>query len=406
MKNQRQIVFEILSQNKYSNIELQKYSNHPHRAFITHLVYAVYQNYELLVHQTKDFLKKPVIKEIEIIFAMAAAQHYLMDSVTDYAIVDESVKLAKKVNPKFGGLVNAVLKKMILRPLQLSQTHDELVNLSINTSHPLWIVKLLDAQYGKEETKKILEHHQNEAPLDIRYNPLKISEDQLLDTYPIVKDDMYLIAKSEIFKTDALESGLIVLQDRNSQQLINQITFTSNESVLDACCAPGTKLSQLALKYADRKVIGVDLHEHRIELTQNLINRWNLNNVDLYVSDFLDFNSNLNFDLILCDVPCSGLGVLRRKPDIKHRIQPEDLDQLQLIQEQILNHAASLLSENGVLVYATCTLNKKENEKQIEKFLKLNPNFECIYQETILGYINNGDSFYSAHLVRKSGIIS
>lgn len=405
MRKERDIVFDILSKNKYSNIEIRKHSDHPYHAFITHLVYTVYQNYELLVFQTADFLKSKVIKEIEIILAMAAAQHYFMDSVTEYALVNESVNLAKKINPRFGGLVNAVLKKMIKRPLQKSQSGDLLVDLSINASHPLWMVKLLEAQYGFEKTQQFLLHHNSEPPLDVRYNPLKISEEQLLETYPVNRINDYLVASSEIFKTDALDKGYLLIQDRNSQQLVNNITITKNEIILDACCAPGTKLTQMATINESLKLVGVDLHAHRIDLTQELVNKWGLSNVELLVSDILDYKTTQLFDLILCDVPCSGLGVIRRKPDIKHRIQPQDLDTLESLQAQILDHCASLLKEGGTLVYATCTLNKKENERQVKQFLKRQPSFEMSKEKTLLGIDNNGDSFYSAHLVKKSGII-
>ena len=406
MKNQREIAFEILSQNKYSNIELQKLSHHPHRAFITHLVYTVYQNYELLVFQTADFLKKPVIKEIEVILAMAAAQHYFMDSVVEYALVIEAVELAKKVNVKFGGLVNAVLKKMVQRPMQLSKSSDELIDLSINTSHPLWIVKLCKAQYGLDVTKRLLEHHNTEAPIDVRINTTKTSVEEMIEKYPVSFEGDYLTASSEIFKTDALEKGLLLVQDRNSQRLINDIKDINGINILDACTAPGTKLTQLASRNKDYQLVGVDLYQHRIDLTKRLVDRWGLDNIDLVVSDILEYHRFDPFDLILCDVPCSGLGVLRRKPDIKRRIQPEDLDELEILQQAILVHTASLLREGGLLVYATCTLNKKENEKQIETFLMNHSDFELIHQETLIGVDNNGDSFYSAHLVKKSGIIS
>lgn len=400
MKNERHITFEILKRQNYSNLELQRLSHHPAKAFITRLVYTVYQHYELLAFQTAHFLKKSVPSEIELILIMAAAQKYFMDSIADYAIVNESVELTKSVNPNFSGLVNAVLKKMVKQPLLISKNQEESVNLSINHSHPLWMVKLLKAQYGIEVTQKLLEHHNTQPPLDIRYNPFKIDEERLLLNYPVYKEDNYWIAQPDIFQTPALNEGLMVVQDRNSQALINDIEFTNVHNILDACCAPGTKLTQLATRFKEAKIIGVDLHPHRIDLTQSLIEKWGLKDIQLKAQDILEFRTDQKFDLILCDVPCSGLGVMRRKPDLKRRLNPVDLDSLELLQQQILNHCSDMVASQGCLVYATCTLNRKENEKQIERFLLTHPQFKLVKQETLLGYQNNGDSFYMAQLIK------
>lgn len=400
MKNQRDIAYEILSQNRFSNLEIQKLSQHPARSFITHLVYTVHQHYESLKFQFEDLLHTPVPNSIEVILVMAAAQKYKMDSVTDYALVNESVELAKRVNRKYANLVNAVLKKMVLREFKLSQSDDQHLDLSINSSHPLWMVKLLTAQYGLDLTTQLLHHHNTIPMIDIRVNQKKMSEDEVQELYPVFKDDDVLIADSSIFSTNALTNGYVLVQDRNSQALINNIEFKTDDLVLDACCAPGTKLTQIADQV--RNVIGVDLHEHRIKLTQELVTRWGNDNVELFTSDILEYQPDSEFDKILCDVPCSGLGVMRRKPDIKRRIQPEDLDTLEHLQAQILNHVSQFVKVGGYLIYATCTLNKKENEKQIEKFLKTHPNYQLIEEETIFGSINNGDSFYKAQLLRKN----
>lgn len=400
MKNDRRIVFEILKNQQYSNLALRDYLAHPSYSFIVRLLYTVQQHYESLKFQTQDLLHTKVSQDIEIILVMAAAQYYKMDGVVDYAIVNESVNLAKLVDRKYANLVNAVLKKMIQRDYRISQSEDPLVDLSINFSHPLWIVKLLNAQYGFELTQTLLEHNLTQPPLYARPNPTKISEAELLSNYPIVKENDNLVCLPEIFKTDALDKGYIVIQDINSQQLVNSIEISHPQNVLDACCAPGTKLTQLAIKNQKGLTIGVDLHEHRIELTRQLLSKWGLNEVELVVSDVTEYQPDISFDTILCDVPCSGLGVMRRKPDIKRRIQPEDLDALQLIQIQILEHSSTLLKHGGQLIYSTCTLNKKENEKIVEKFLQNHPELKLVSSETLFGCFNDGDSFYMAHLKR------
>lgn len=401
MKNQREISYEILVNKQYANLELQKLSNHPHKAFITRLVYTCLQQDELLRYQYTDLLHTQIPQEIDIILMMASAQRYFFDQVEDYALVNESVNLAKKVNRKYSNLVNAVLKKMVQRELRFSNSDDDILDLSINTSHPLWMTKLLVAQYGFNETKELLNHHNTQPPLDIRVNEKKIDIGLALDAYPIYKIDNRLIAEPTIFTTNALDEGFVLIQDRNSQQLINNIKFIIDDNILDACTAPGTKLTQMADKALEGSCIGIDLHEHRIKLTKQLVDRWENKNVELLVSDILNYQTDQQFDKILCDVPCSGLGVIRRKPDLKRRIKPQDLDALELLQAQILNHVKQFLKVGGQLIYSTCTLNKKENQKQIEKFLKDNPEFTCLYEETLWGPNNNGDSFYEAILFKQ-----
>lgn len=401
MKNQREISYDILVNKQYANLELKKLSNHPHKSFITRLVYTCYQQDELLKFQYSDLLHTTVPDEIETILLMAAAQKYFFNQVEDYALVNESVNLAKKVNRKYSNLVNAVLKKMIQRELRYSNSGDEVLDLSINTSHPIWMTKLLIAQYGLQQTKDLLHHHNTQPPLYIRLNEKKIEVEEALTNYPIYKIDNQFVADSTVFRTDALENGLMLVQDRNSQQLINNIKFNADDNVLDACTAPGTKLTQMADQVLDGQCVGVDVHEHRIELTRQLVERWGNNNVELITSDILDYETDQQFDKILCDVPCSGLGVIRRKPDLKRRIHPEDLDALELLQAQILNHVKQFLKIGGQLIYSTCTLNKKENQKQVEKFLKDNPAFTCLSEETLWGPQNDGDSFYEAILVKK-----
>lgn len=401
MTNARKVVFDILNQQKYSNLELQHLDNNQDKAFITRLVYTCLQHYEGLVYQFKDYLKKETIKEVEIILVMATAQHFFFDAIEPYAIVDESVELASKISPKLKGLVNAIARKIVQSEYKKANTKDESFNLSVNTSHPLWITNLLIKQYGFDVAKQILEHHQTQPPLDIRINYLKIDKKEALETYPIYKDDYgALTSNKELFKTDFIKSGKGLIQDRNSQALINSIEFKNESKVLDCCCAPGTKLSQMAL-LNDCPLVGIDLHPHRIKLTRSLLSLWNIDRVELLAKDILDYQNDELFSTILADVPCSGLGVIRRKPDIKQRIQPEDLDSLQVLQAQILDHIQSMVKEGGQIIYSTCTLNKKENEKQIEAFLQRHPEFECTHQETLLGYQNNGDSFYMARLVKK-----
>lgn len=405
MINSRFIAYKILEatllKNQYTNLALKNLQTNPQDTrFITKLVYTSLQNYESLLFQSSEYLTKPVSKQAEILLVMGNCQHYKMDSIQDYAIVNEMVNLAKRVAPGYQGLINAVLKKTFTKPYRLSQTENEIMNLSINTSTPQWIASLLVSQYGQDIAEKILAHNQTEAPLYVRVNPLKATETEIIDNYPVIKVGDYFVGQQSLLKSDALSLGLAVIQDKTSQKICTLFDLTGSKRVLDACSAPGTKTSQLATMVSQGEIVAVELHEHRSKLVIDLMKRLSINNVTTITSDILEITFDQQFDAILCDVPCSGLGVLRRKPDLKYRLSQNDLDTLQDLQKKILNHVSSFLKVNGQLVYSTCTLNRKENEKQIASFLKENQNYRLIHEETVLGYRENSDGFYMAKLIK------
>lgn len=407
MINSRTIAYKILEgtllKNQYTNLALKNLQTNPQDTrFITKLVYTSLQNYDSLLFQSAGYINKSVPKHVEILLVMGNCQYYKMDSIQEYAIVNEMVNLAKRVAPGYQGLINAVLKKTFTETFRLSQTEDKVLDLSINTSTPKWITSLLVSQYGFSTSEKLLNHNQTEAPLYLRVNSVKATEFDILNDYPVLKIDNDLIGQQSFLKSEALSSGLVVVQDKTSQIICTLFDLIGSERILDACSAPGTKTSQLATMVPSGEVVAVELHEHRAKLVSDLMKRLSIENVTTVVSDICDMNSDEQFDAILCDVPCSGLGVLRRKPDLKYRMSSNDLDALQVLQTKILDHVDQLLKVNGQLVYSTCTLNRKENEKQIESFLKNHPNYELIHEETVLGFNENSDGFYMAKLIKLS----
>ncbi len=399
----RQFVFnglkETLIQKRYSNLIMKQARFDPQdQRFASALFYTTLQNFDWMCFQVESYLKTKPNQEIMIILAMACSQYYLMDAVAPYAIVNEAVELTKQNRlGRYSGLVNAVLKKCFKEPVRHSVTGHLQTDLAINTSHPQWMVGLFLAQLGIEQTKQLLLHNNTVAPLYVRLHPYKITVEEAMDRYGVYIDGQgFLVAPATILNTAALEHGELIIQDIASQQVVS--TFEKKQGVrfLDCCCAPGTKLSQLAL-FDESEGVGIDLHPHRIELTKQLLKRWDLTNVTLMAQDFLDFEDEQGFDSILCDVPCSGLGVLRRKADLKYSITSQDLDELQDLQAKILDKAYGLLKVGGELVYSTCTLNKKENEKQMETFLQKYPDMKLIQEKTLYPWQWNSDGFYIAH---------
>lgn len=393
---------ETLIQKKYSNLVLKQLNLPAHeQRFVTALFYTTLQNYDWMCFQVESFLTKRPKEEVMILFAMACSQYYLMDNTAVYAIVNETVQLSKNNRlGSFSGLINSVLKKTFNQPVRYSDSGDAIKDLAVNTSHPIWMVNLFVSQLGYDQAKLLCEHNNTVAPLYVRLNPSKISLEEAQKEYGIhFNPQGYLIAPSSILTSSALDEGKVIVQDIASQQVVKTFFVQPETRFIDCCCAPGTKLTQLALM--DNSIgIGIDVHPHRIALTQSLIDRWGLNNVELKAMDFLDFEGK-TFNAILCDVPCSGLGVLRRKSDLKYTINSQDLDELEQLQHQILDKAYSLLEKEGQLVYSTCTLNKKENEKQIEKFLARYPDMKLLSERILLPWQHNSDGFYIAHCVKQ-----
>lgn len=383
-----QLLYATLKKGQYLNLGLKEANLTPQdRSFVTRLVNDALQNYDWMKYQYQEFLVREVPLEVEIILVMSCVQHFLMDSVEDYANVNEAVNLVKEVKPSYSGLVNAVLKKVIQNPLKDSD------DLSIRYSHPSWMVNLFKKQLGEVAAMKLLAHNNTIAPLYVR-----VHQDEAIEKYELTKQDGYYVGSGKLLGSDALESGALLIQDKASQQVVEMFDEISGR-ILDACGAPGTKCSQLALRFPQADITMLDIHPHRVKLAQDLMGRLGIENVNCIVGDATNYVDE-PFDAILCDVPCSGLGVLRRKPDLRFRIQPEDLDSLEQLQADILDHVDTLLKPGGQLVYATCTLNRKENELQIQKFLRRTGNYVLVREQLILPPEHNSDGFYMALLVK------
>ncbi|WP_304999261.1 RsmB/NOP family class I SAM-dependent RNA methyltransferase, partial [Faecalibaculum rodentium] len=194
--------------------------------------------------------------------------------------------------------------------------------------------------------------------------------------------------------------GRMSVQDPGSFEIVKFLDVQDGESVLDVCAAPGTKSMAIAERLDSGAVDASDVHEHRVELIKTDARRLHLKNVHASVRDARDLSDAGLYDRILCDVPCTGYGVLARKPDIKLKLKPETLDSLLPLQAEILEEAAAHLKPDGKLVYSTCTLDRKENEKQVEKFLDSHPDWQLEEEQTVFpDETRNG--FYMARLSRR-----
>ncbi len=397
--NERKLTYEILTEviinNGYANLMMRKYQDSDiNFNYVTEVVYGVLRNYSILKHQFKDLLKKRCEHKIEILIIIGIYELHFMKS-DDYAVVNEIVKMA---NPTNRGFVNFILRESLRRGFIDSE------ELSIQYSIPTWIYRLWIAHYGEDIAKKLAKAATEKLPIYYRLNNIKASFSDLKDLKINKIDDYSFTSELNLIKSAEFRKGLFAIQDLSAAQIIYNLDLNENNKVLDMCAAPGTKTSQIAgLMNNKGSIVALDIHEHRVELIDRAMQKFDITNVETKVMDASIINEDWidYYDRILLDAPCSGFGVLSRKPDIKFHIKPEGLDEIIQIQAQLLDNAYKYLKNDGILVYSTCTLNLKENEKQVKAFLNRYSDLELMKEETIFSYSKQTDGFYYAKIIKR-----
>ena len=388
---------DICLHKTYSNLLLRKGLNQAKpqdKWLITQIVYGTLQNYRLCRYQWEDCVKKLPSDEVCVLLDMSVYQLFYMDK--------------KQIHGNMAKLVNAVLHA-VQRRGKREITGKEEEALAIRTSHPTWLVQMWKAQYGWDNAQKICEADMETKPNAARVNTWKITRDELMKQDSSFQkgclSEDALLYDASLATTPWYAQGLLSIQDEASQLIARIVDPQKGEQILDVCSAPGTKANHMAeLMQNDGSIVCGDIHEHRVELIREGAARLGITILKPQVMDATELKEieGILFDRVLCDVPCSGYGVLARKSDIKVHMQSGDMDTLIPIQKAILAKSAEHVKEHGILVYSTCTLNKKENEKQVQAFLKEHENFTLIEERTIFPYTANTDGFYMAKLQRIS----
>ena len=358
------------------------------RPFVTNIVQGVLKNYELLEYNVNLYVRKTSLTN-KLILMMALYERYFLKE-KEYAVNNSYVELSKTKYDK--SFINATLRN--IRELKYSD------NEWINVSLPEWLYKLIKKQYP-DDYRTIIENYHSVHKTYNRLNPNKTDFDYLKDKYDIeIMENNVFISKQNLINTDDFNNGFFYIQDINAAKLTSVLKLKEDYTLLDVCSAPGSKLFNTLEILKDSNTFSNDLNSTRLELIKKKALILGYKNINFLNCDGRYLNSKLNmkFDVIMMDVPCSGLGVIGRKPDIKFHIKPENLDELQNIGYEILNNCSKLLKEDGQILYSTCTINRKENEKQIEKFIKNNPEFKIIEEKTIIE--SYGDLFYYCLLSR------
>ena len=401
----------------YSNITLNSLfaesdANSMDKALATALVYGVLDRKITIDYVLSKFLKTPLKKVAPFtkeVLRTAVYQIMFMDKIPNSAAVDEAVKLVKaSKESRNSGFVNAVLRN-ILRAETLLPQGDSLADLSIIYSCPKEIIESFINDYGLENAKCLLEESLKSADITVRVNTVKTNVEDFEKEIGVetLKTDIDggLILKSgiDVGKNNLYNDGLFYVQDLASQKAVSVLNPKPNSRVLDMCAAPGGKSFTMALFMQNKgEIVSCDLYPQRVELIEKSAKRLGLSIIKTKVSDATVYDQNLGeFDYILCDAPCSGLGVIRRKPDIKYKAF-EEFDSLCEIQLKILKNAVKYLKKGGKLLYSTCTLRKKENEDIVNAFLNENKDFKCEYSHTFMPHTDGTDGFYCALLTNKN----
>ncbi|MDD4689647.1 MAG: 16S rRNA (cytosine(967)-C(5))-methyltransferase RsmB [Eubacteriales bacterium] len=376
------------------------------KALATQLVYGVVSNRTQLDYHISKFSKIPLRKIspwISDILRMGFYQLYFLDKIPVSATVNESVKLAKRYgHSASAGFVNGVLRRGAkdgMPPLP--------DDLSVVYSHPQWLVDMWISEYGEETTKKMLEANNQPPQSYVRVNTLKASAQQIATSLNgEVVDDLLVKVSSlgGIENSNEYKDGLITVQGRASAQAVKALGPTKGSLALDLCSAPGGKATLMAqMMEKQGEIIACDIYEHKLDIISKNAQRLGIDIIKtkLWDAQTLMKEYKGKADFVLADVPCSGLGTIRKKPDIRWDKQSEDIESLCKVQKNILNTASKYLKKGGRLVYSTCTVSRRENSLMIEEFLKGNSDFRLEYEKQYFPFEEGYDGFYIGVLLCK-----
>jgi len=437
--NPRELAVEALTRvfkNKaYSNIEINNILKNSDmsdadKRLMTNIVYGVIQHKYVLEYQLEPYLKdKKLDLWLDLLLQTAIYQLSYLDKIPEHAVLNESTEIAKqKANRGAGNLVNAVLRNFQRHGAREMSGKDSVYDLSKFYSVPRWLVQLFIDQQGLDKTKEILKSINQPSHVSIRVNTNKTTVKDLqktlqskgFDVKPSKISSVGLICESgNLVNTDEFRDGLYTIQDESSMLVAPALDLLPDSLVLDACAAPGGKTTHIASYIKDGEVTALDIHKHKTKLIRD--NSQRMGYSDIISTGAIDARKakdvlNTTFDRILVDAPCSGLGLIRRKPELRYFRQEEDLMNLQRVQLQILDSMVDLLEVNGKLVFSTCTFDDEENEAVVKKFLADHKNFELepVKHEAVMDKsVKNGmlkvlpsdyftDGFFIATFVRKN----
>ena len=440
LTNAREVSVEVLGkvlyQGAYSNIALDNaFSSASLKdedtALVTEITYGTLKyliTIDMILERNMTISLKKVERDVLNILRISIYQMKYLDRIPSYAVINEAVNLTKKYSQKASGFVNGVLRGYLRKEGETYAFKDALLEDSFTYSFPLWMVKLFREQYGATY-RKILEGLNERPSVTYRVNTLKMDREEALKVLEslgyhahktmISPYGIEVRGGKSVMENRLFREGALTVQDESSMLVAPALFEGSARSYMDLCSAPGGKATGIAELTGDKvPVYAFDIYENKLKLIRENKNRLGTTSIRPMMNDaktFLpDFRGTSN---VLLDAPCSGLGIIRKKPEIKYAKEQKDLSSLVLLQREILSVARQYVREEGLLVYSTCTLNKNENEENARWFLQENSEFEAypldlgkaenlIYTKE--GFVtilpgNTMDGFFIARFRRKPG---
>lgn len=425
------VLMEVTEGGSYSHLVLRsvlekhQYLTKQERAFLTRLAEGTIQRMLELDYILDRFSKvkvkkmKPVIRNI---LRLGVYQLKYMDAVPASAACNEAVKLAKKKGfASLGGFVNGVLRSVgrdlggIPYP---DEAREPVKALSVRYSIPEWLTAQWLTEYGMEQTRRMMQVFLNDVPLTIRTNlgrttpgelQKRLAEEGVTATpvdgekYPGLSYAFAISGVDYLYGLASFREGLFYVQDLSSMLVAEWAAPKAGDVCIDVCAAPGGKSIHIAEKLNGTGMVEArDLSEGKVALIRENITRCQLSNVRAKQWDatVLDEGARESADIVIADVPCSGLGVLRKKSDIKYRMSVEAEEELVRLQREIVQTVAHYVKPGGTLLYSTCTIHRAENEDNVAWFLEQNPQFELERMQQIFPAETLGDGFFLARLIR------
>ncbi|WP_291581466.1 16S rRNA (cytosine(967)-C(5))-methyltransferase RsmB [Clostridium sp. UBA6640] len=402
MSNARKIATEVVSQvfnNKaYSNIVLGLELNNSDlsevdKALVTEIVYGTIKYKYSIDKIIQNFTGKNFNKLESFVLNILRISIYqikYLDKIPDFAAVNEAVNLTKKnVSVGASKLVNGVLRNY-LRNLDKQYYNDnEIEKLAFHHSFPQWLIKHFISHYGRDNAENILKGLNERPAITLRANSLKGDYEEVFEALEKNKYDIMegyvcpeairIVNGRSIEANPLFKDGYVTVQDESAMLVAPSMDIEENMTVLDLCSAPGGKTTHISeIMNNTGKVLAFDIHENKLSLILSNVQRLGIKNIKCSTLDATIYNSELEDrgDRVLIDAPCSGLGIIRKKPEIKYTKTSKELKEIVKIQKEIMKNAAKYVKKDGVILYSTCTLNKEENENNIQWFLKNHPNFK------------------------------
>lgn len=396
------------------------------KGLLTEIMYGTIQRRDTLDYYLRPFLQKARKLQpwVRILLRLSLYQMLYLDRVPDRAVIFEAVEIAKKRGHRgIASMVNGVLRAIQREGVPpLEAIEDEVERLSVATSHPHWLVNRWVLQYGFDTTKKICEANLLPPKQTARVNTARITVEEAMEKLAeegvdVVRGEVAKEAvkakKGNLANTAMFRDGYLTIQDESSMLVAAALNPSDHERVLDSCAAPGGKATHLAERmHGTGEVIALDIHDHKVKLIHEQAKRLKLENVTARALDsrhVRDYFAESSFDKILVDAPCSGFGVIRRKPEIKYAKTEADLPALSSLQLDILTAAAPLVKAGGTLVYSTCTIDRDENDAVVDTFLQKHPEFvldDTLQErmpEAVRPYVKGGKLLLLPHHVDSDG---